>query len=87
MHCKVFLSRVPHAKPHSVRSKQTSSSLFSPAVYNSSAKKSNISTMEEVHTKKKYIHTMMFTHIDVNFDIKYEGHQNWSKILSMCLTF
>ena len=25
----------------------------------------------------------MFTHIDVNFYIKYEGHQNWSKILSM----
>ena len=25
---------------------------------------------------------MMFTHINVNFDIKYEGHQNWSKILS-----
>ena len=33
------------------------------------------------HTKR--IHTMMFTHIDFNFDIKYEGHQNWSKILSM----
>ena len=26
---------------------------------------------------------MMFTDIDVNFDITYEGHQNWSKILSM----
>ena len=26
---------------------------------------------------------MMFTHIDVNFYIKYEGNQNWSKILSM----
>ena len=26
---------------------------------------------------------MMFTHIDVNFYIKYEGHQNWSKIPSM----
>ena len=26
---------------------------------------------------------MIFTHIDVNFYIKYEGHQNWSKILSM----
>ena len=25
---------------------------------------------------------MMFTLIDVNFDIRYEGHQNWSKILS-----
>ena len=25
---------------------------------------------------------MMFTHIDVNFGVKYEGHQNWSKILS-----
>ena len=26
---------------------------------------------------------MMFTHIDFNFDVKYEGHQNLSKILSM----
>ena len=26
---------------------------------------------------------MRFTHIDVNFDVKYEGHQNWSKTLSM----
>ena len=26
--------------------------------------------------KKKKIHIMRFTHIDVNFDIKYEGHQN-----------
>ena len=26
---------------------------------------------------------MRFTHIDVNFDIKYEGHQNSSKTLSM----
>ena len=25
----------------------------------------------------------MLTHIDVNFYIKYEGHLNWSKILSM----
>ena len=25
----------------------------------------------------------MFTHVYVNFYIKYEGHQNWSKILSM----
>ena len=25
----------------------------------------------------------MFTHIDVNFDIKYDGDQNSSKILSM----
>ena len=25
---------------------------------------------------------MMFTHIDDNFYIKYEGHQNWSEILS-----
>ena len=62
MHCKVFLSRVPHAKPHSVRSKQTSSSLFSPAVYNSSAKKSNISTMEEVHTKKINSHNDLHTY-------------------------
>ena len=26
---------------------------------------------------------MRFTHIDVNFDIRYEGHQNCPKILSM----
>ena len=32
---------------------------------------------------KKNIDTVRFTHIDVNFDIKYKGHQNWSKILSM----
>ena len=29
--------------------------------------------MEEVH-KKKEIDTMRFTHIDVNFDITYDGH-------------
>ena len=33
--------------------------------------------------KKKKIHIMRFTHIDVNFDVKYEGHQNCSKTLSM----
>ena len=26
---------------------------------------------------------MRFTDIDVKFDVKYEGHQNYSKILSM----
>ena len=26
---------------------------------------------------------MRFTHIDLNFDVTYEGHQNWSKIISM----
>ena len=34
-------------------------------------------------TKKKKIHIMRFTHIDVNFDVKYEGNQNCSKTLSM----
>ena len=34
-------------------------------------------------SQKKLIHIMRFTHIDVNFDIKYEGHQNCSKTLSM----
>ena len=29
--------------------------------------------MEEVH-KKKEIGTVRFTHIDVNFDITYDGH-------------
>ena len=38
--------------------------------------------MEEVH-KKKEIDTMRFTHIYVNFDVRYKGAQNWSKILSM----
>ena len=33
--------------------------------------------------KKKKIDIMRFTHIDVNFDVKYEGHQNCSKTLSM----
>ena len=39
--------------------------------------KSKTHRLEEVHKKNK------FTHIDVNFDIKYEGHQNCSKTLSM----
>ena len=26
---------------------------------------------------------MRFTHIDINFDVKYEGNQNCSKTLSM----
>ena len=34
-------------------------------------------------SQKKEIDIMRFTHIDVNFDIKYEGHQNCSKTLSM----
>ena len=34
-------------------------------------------------TKKKKIDIMRFTHIDINFDVKYEGHQNCSKTLSM----
>ena len=34
--------------------------------------------------KKKNSHTVMrFTHIDVNFGVKYEGHQNCSETLSM----
>ena len=28
---------------------------------------------------QKKINILRFTYIDVNFDIKYEGHQNWSK--------
>ena len=47
----------------------------------SNVKKSNTQTMEEVHKKK--IHIMWFTHIDINFNVKYEGHQNCSKTLSM----
>ena len=34
-------------------------------------------------SQKKSIDTLRFTQIDVNFDVKYKGHQNWSKILSM----
>ena len=33
--------------------------------------------------QKKQIDTMRFTHIDINFDVRYEGHQNCPKILSM----
>ena len=32
---------------------------------------------------RKKIDIMRFTHIDIYFDIKYEGHQNCSKTLSM----
>ena len=32
---------------------------------------------------QKKIDIMRFTHIDVNFDVKYKGHQNCSKPLSM----
>ena len=31
----------------------------------------------------KEIELMRFTHIYINFDVTYEGHQNWSKIHSM----
>ena len=34
-------------------------------------------------SQKKLIDIMRFTDIDVNFDIKYEGHQNCPKILSV----
>ena len=34
-------------------------------------------------SQNKYIDIMRFTQIDVNFDAKYEDHQNCSKILSM----
>ena len=44
----------------------------------SNVKKSNTLTMEEVQTKKK-IDIMRFTHIDVNFDITYDGDQKPSK--------
>ena len=27
-------------------------------------------------SQKKLIHIMRFTHIDINFDVKYEDHQN-----------
>ena len=33
--------------------------------------------------KKNQIDMMRFTHIDINFDVQYEGHQNWPKILSI----
>ena len=49
----------------------------------SNVKKTNTQTMEEVHKKKKKIHIMRFTHNDINFDVKYGGHQNCSKTLSM----
>ena len=45
----------------------------------SNVKKSNTWTMEEVHKKKKKVHIMRFTHIDVNFDVTYDGDQKPSK--------
>ena len=33
--------------------------------------------------RKKLIDIMRFTNINVNFDVRYEGHQNCPKILSM----
>ena len=44
----------------------------------SNVKKSNTWTMEEFHKKKK-IDIMRFTHIDVNFDVTYDGDQKPSK--------
>ena len=49
----------------------------------SNVKKSNMWTMEELHTHQKGNCQMRFTYIDVNFDVTYEGCQNKSKILSM----
>ena len=43
----------------------------------SNVKKSNTWTMEEVHKKK--INLMRITHIDVNFDVTYDGDQKTSK--------
>ena len=40
------------------------------------SKKSNILTMEEVHKK---IDILRFTHIDVIFDITYDGNQKAAK--------
>ena len=34
-------------------------------------------------SQKKKIDIMRFTHIDVNFDVRYEGLQNWLKRVSM----
>ena len=34
-------------------------------------------------SQKNLIDTMRFTHIDINFDVIYESHQNCPKILSM----
>ena len=34
-------------------------------------------------SQKEQIDIMRFTHIDINFDVRYEGHQNCPKRLSM----
>ena len=34
-------------------------------------------------SQKEQIDIMRFTHIEVNFDVRYEGHQNCPKRLSM----
>ena len=44
-------------------------------------KKSNSLTVEEVH---KYLDTMRFTHNYVNFDVKYDGHQNPQNVHRKC---
>ena len=50
----------------------------------SNVKKSNIWTMRRfTKKKKKKIGIMRFTHIDINYDVKYEDYQNCSKTLSM----
>ena len=43
----------------------------------SNVKKSNSWTWKEIHKK---INTMRLTNNDVNFDITYEGDEDWSKI-------
>ena len=35
------------------------------------------------NSQKNKIDTMRFTDIDINFDVRYEGHQKCPKILSM----
>ena len=44
---------------------------------------SNVKHTDYGGGSQKKIHIMRFTHIDVNFDVKYKGHQNCSKTLSM----
>ena len=44
--------------------------------------------IKDAHTEygggsQKILIHMRFTHIDVNFDVKYEGHQNCSRTLSI----
>ena len=38
-----------------------------------------VKQLDQGRGSQKKLDTMRFTHSDVNFDVTYESHQNWSK--------